>query len=273
MKLGQKALKLHWLLKTQMGVDLSVAFRSMLGLPRYLGDLVRFRSTYKGRFELTPCLHDWNEEGGVTKIEYFWQDLQVAQMIFAGKPEKHVDIGSRVDGFVAHVASFRSIEVLDIRPITSKIPGITFRQANLMEPMTEMTNYCDSLSCLHALEHFGLGRYGDPIDPKGAERGLTNMARLLKNGGVLYLSVPIGLDRVEFNANRVFDPRAIIELARKNFLQLSALIVIHQGGKSEVCSLDELELSELANGRYALGIFVFAKSAGGGNNGSKSDIS
>jgi hypothetical protein len=37
--------------------------------------------------------------------------------------------------------------------------------------------YCDSLSCLHALEHFGLGRYGDPIDPRGHEKGITRWRR------------------------------------------------------------------------------------------------
>lgn len=49
------------------------------------------------------------------------------------------------------------------------------------------------------------------------------MARLLKKGGIFYLSVPIGMDRVEFNANRVFDPRLIVNLAVKNSLFLSGL--------------------------------------------------
>jgi SAM-dependent methyltransferase len=171
-----------------------------------------------------------------------------------------------VDGFVAHVACFREIEVFDIRPIAAQIPGVTFRQASLMKPAEEMTDYCDSLSCLHALEHFGLGRYGDPVDPKGAERGLASMARLLRTGGVFYLSVPIGVDRVEFNANRVFDPRTIVGLAQENSLQWTALTVIHQGGRLAECSLDEAQLSALAKQRYALGIFVFTKSGPSGRN-------
>lgn len=259
MKLKRMALRLHWLLSAQFGVDLRVAFLSLRGLPRYLRDLISFRSSYAGRFELMPCLHDWHEEGGSTKDEYFWQDLLVARKIFDAKPEKHVDIGSRVDGFVAHVASFREIEVFDVRPITSQIPGVTFKQANLMKPVEGLTGYCDSLSCLHALEHFGLGRYGDPIDLKGSERGLANMASLLKKDGVFYLSVPIGIDRVEFNANRVFDPRVIISLAKINSLQLTALTVSNQGGRIVECSLNEARLAELANEDYALGIFVFVR--------------
>ncbi|MSU56529.1 MAG: DUF268 domain-containing protein [Candidatus Taylorbacteria bacterium] len=86
------------------------------------------------------------------------------------------------DGFVAHVASFRDCEVFDVRPISTKIPGVVFRQADLMNPAslptTEGRGYCDSLLCLHAIEHFGLGRYGDPINPLGYQRGITKIVSI-----------------------------------------------------------------------------------------------
>lgn len=249
----------YWLLSEQFGVDPRKMLRSLRGLPRYARDYFRFRSGYGGRLEFLPCLHDWYEEGGATKLEYFWQDLLVARRIFAAQPERHVDIGSRVDGFVAHVASFREIEVFDVRPISTQIPGVKFKQADLMQPATGMTDYCDSLSCLHALEHFGLGRYGDPIDPKGFERGFENMASLLRKGGVFYLSVPVGTSRVEFNGQRVVDPQAIIDLAVENSLELREFTLIRQGGQVEVLVLDEARLSDLARQRYALGLLTFAK--------------
>lgn len=251
--------KLYWILTTQLGIDPRVALRSLRGFPRYLRDFRRFRANYTGRLELLPCLNDWYEEGGTTKSEYFWQDLLVARRIFEAKPKKHVDVGSLVGGFVAHVASFREIEVFDVRPISTQIPGVTFKQADLMQPVAGMADYCDSLSCLHALEHFGLGRYGDPIDPRGFERGFVNMAALLKKNGVFYLSVPIGIERIEFNAHRVFDPRSIVKLATQNSLRLSALTVIQTGGQIESITPDEAQLSSLAGQRYALGIFVFQK--------------
>ncbi len=251
--------RLHWLLSDQFGIDPRKTLRSVLGLPRYVRDFLRFRSGYAGRIELLPCLHDWHEEGGTTKSEYFWQDLLVARSIFQAKPKKHVDVGSLVGGFVAHVASFREIEVFDVRPISTQIPGVTFKQADLTQPVAGMADYCDSLSCLHALEHFGLGRYGDPIDPRGYERGFANMAALLKQDGVFYLSVPVGMDRVEFNAHRVFDPRSIVKLATQHSLRLSALTVIQPGGRIETIVLDEVHLSSLAGQRYALGLFVFQK--------------
>lgn len=262
MKVRNTLLRLHWLARAQFGIDLRLTIRSLRGLPRYLRDLLHFRSCYNGRLELLPCLHDWYEEGGITKSEYFWQDLLVARMIFEAKPERHVDIGSRVDGFVAHVASFRDIEVFDVRPITTHIPGVTFKQADLMKPEKEIADYCDSLSCLHALEHFGLGRYGDSIDPNGFERGFVNMTSLLRKDGIFYLSVPIGLDRVEFNANRVFDPRIIVNLAVRNSLKLSCLRVIQQDGSVETLTPDNVQLSDLASRRYALGMFTFIKCSG-----------
>lgn len=254
-------LRIYWLLSSQFGVDPRKALGSLRGLPRYVRDLFRFRSCYNGRLVLMPCLHDWHDEGGTTRNEYFWQDLLVARMIFVADPGIHVDIGSRVDGFVAHVASFREVEVFDVRPITARIPGVTFKQADFMKPLEGMVDYCDSLSCLHALEHFGLGRYGDPIDPQGFERGIRNMAILLKEGGIFYLSVPIGIERVEFNANRVFDPRTVISLAAKNALKLSVLTVIHQDGDVDASAMDETRLSMLASQRYALGVFSFVKCA------------
>ena len=134
MKIKAILLRLHWVLSAQLGVDFIKMLSSISGLPRYTRDLLRFRANYAGKLEWVPCLHDWHEEGGATKNEYFWQDLLIARKIFAAKPEKHVDIGSRVDGFVAHVASFREIEVFDIRPITTSIPGVIFKQADLMDP-------------------------------------------------------------------------------------------------------------------------------------------
>jgi len=260
--LKKSLIKLHWLASTQFGLDPLLLIRSLRGLPRFAYDWLKFRMSYSGPLTWMPCLHDRYEEGGATKNEYFWQDLLVARWVFDANPLRHVDIGSRVDGFVAHVASFRNIEVFDVRPISTQIPGVLFKQADLMNtnslPNAD-AGYCDSLSCLHAIEHFGLGRYGDPIDPKGYERGIANMALLLKTGGVFYLSTPIGSERVEFNANRVFDPRNLIQLANGYGLMLKQLSVIGAGGTVREVQVNPETLQELAATSYNLGIFVFFK--------------
>ena len=151
-----------------------------------------------------PYVRDRRSSAGTASGHYFHQDLLVAQMIFRASPQRHIDVGSRVDGFVAHVASFRSIEVMDIRPMLTTSPNITFVQGDLLHRGDEWNQSADSLSCLHALEHLGLGRYGDPLDPDAWRAGLISLTKMLQPGGILYLSVPIGPQRIEFNAHRVF---------------------------------------------------------------------
>ena len=258
-------IKLHWVLSRQFGIDPRIFLRSLRSLPSYLRDWASFRNNYAGKMKFMPCLHDRYEEGGATKSEYFWQDLLVARAIYADKPVKHVDIGSRVDGFVAHVASFRDCEVFDVRPISTAVPGVVFRQADLMNPTSLPTTnqgddgYCDSLSCLHTIEHFGLGRYGDPINPQGYQRGIANIAQLLQPSGTLYLSTPIGQERVEFNANWVFDPRSIVKIAEVSGMMLLKLIVITDTNGPQEVAIDSLALSNLALQRYQLGLFIFKK--------------
>ena len=258
-KMGQAARKLYWIISEQCGIDPRKAFHSLQGIPRYLRDLRRFRSGYRGRFDLTPCLHDWYAESGATSNEYFWQDLVVARMVFTAAPRKHVDIGSRVDGFVAHVACFREVEVFDVRPISASIPGVIFKQADLMKPVEGLSDYCDSLSCLHALEHFGLGRYGDPIDPLGYKAGFSSMAALLRAGGTFYLALPVGVERVEFNANRVFDPATIIQLGLENGLHLQEFLLHTEAGGMRRIDPTASTIATIAKSRYGLGLFVFVK--------------
>ena len=156
-------------------------------------------------------LSDYADNAGTSKGHYFHQDLLVAKLINEHNPKRHVDIASRVDGFVAHVASYREIEVVDVRPLEKSIhENIKFRQADLMKPQD--LKKTDSLSCLHAIEHFGLGRYTDTIDVDGYNKGITNLVTLVEESGRMYVSFPIGTsDEVHFNAHRVFHPSTILK--------------------------------------------------------------
>lgn len=250
--------RLNRVLSSQFGIDIRRGLRSLRGIPQYVRDYRRFRRNHTGAIGILPCLYDRFEEGGTTGSEYFWQDLLVARRIFEERPERHIDVGSRVDGFVAHVASFREIEVLDVRKISAKVPGVTFRQADVMQPQADLGQSCDSLSCLHALEHFGLGRYGDPIDPAGLVTGLRNLAAMLRDGGRFYLSLPIGTEKVEFNAHRISDPVRIVAWAAESGLTLDALYVIGRDGYSVSDGSGEA-LAALSKLPYVLGLFLFTK--------------
>jgi hypothetical protein len=254
-------IKLDCLLSSQFGIAPRNLLKSIGAMPRYLRDWRRFRRVYSGPMTLLPCLHDWDVKADATHNEYFWQDLIVARWIFEARPRKHVDVGSRIDGFIAHVASFREVEMFDVRSVSRTVSGVTFTQADMMQPLPgAVEGYCDSLSCLHAIEHFGLGRYGDPLDSIGYERALANMAQLVATGGSLYLSTPIGRERVVFNANRVFDPRTIIRCAQSNRLQLQRLTLISADGVVTGEDLSDSNLLRLAEVDYNLGLFTFRKS-------------
>lgn len=157
-----------------------------------------------------PVWADYRKQAGSSKGDYFHQDLLVASFVHENAPKKHIDVGSRFDGFVAHVAAFRKIQVLDIRPLSSVgHANIEFIQADLML-MNGSLPTADSISCLHAIEHFGLGRYGDPVDPDGYQKGFSNLVDMLEANGILYISFPIGRqNEVHFNAHRVFHPQDI----------------------------------------------------------------
>ena len=263
--LKKKLIQIHWFLSSQLGIDLQRLIRFLGRLPSYIFDWRSFRMEFKGKMSIVPCVHDKYDEGGFTKSEYFWQDLMVARWINISRPDRHIDVGSRVDGFVAHVASFREIEVFDVRPVSPQIPGITFRQADFMRQRTASethlnSDYCDSISCLHAIEHFGLGRYGDPIDSQGYKKGIANLSAMLKTEGTLYLSTPIGAPRVEFNANRIFDPEEIIDVAKNYNLRIIELYIINptRTGLMPI-DISADELRELRRQHYNLGIFVFKK--------------
>jgi len=170
-----------------------------------------------------------------------------------------LDIGSRTDGFVAHVASFRQIEIIDIRDIKSRVKNISFRKADLMQLPNDLLNYCDSISSLHAIEHFGLGRYGDPIDYYGYLKAIQNITKILKVGGSFYFSVPIGPQRIEFNAHRVFSLNYLIEIITHEYELNSFSFVDDSGDFYENVQLSAENMSTNCGCNYGCGIFHLIK--------------
>lgn len=180
-------------------------------IPRYLRERRAFIRAGGKVTHNFPILGDYTDQVGSARGHYFHQDLLVASLIHADAPKRHVDVGSRIDGFIAHVAAFRPIEVMDVRALDDTgHANIRFLKRDLMDPAPDMAGIADSISCLHAIEHFGLGRYSDPLNPSGHMQGFRNIWRMVAPGGRLYMGFPIGLtNEVHFNANRVFHPREI----------------------------------------------------------------
>ena len=219
-------------------LDPTFAARFLLRLPKYFRQrraFTRLAAARSREFPFAskyPMLFDAEaENGAAARGPYFWQDLLVAQRIFAANPVRHIDAGSRIVGFIAHVAAFRKIETLDIRPIPSDIPNVKFMQCDLMgEVPAELVESADSVSSLHAIEHFGLGRYGDPLDPDGHLKGFANLVKLLKPDGTLHFSAPFGKQCVHFNAHRVFSLDYLLKMFSNHGLEVLRFSYVDEAG-------------------------------------------
>ena len=119
------------------------------------------------REEISPYLRDMEMCAGSIGGDYFYQDIWAARKIHKRLPKEHVDIGSRIDGFITHLLVFmENVTVMDVRPAESNVPGLKFVEADCTTLKMLGDDSVDSISSLHAAEHFGLGRYGDPVDPE-----------------------------------------------------------------------------------------------------------
>ena len=204
-----------------------------------------------------PIIGDKYKNAGSVN-NYFWQDLWAAKLIYQRMPKVHYDIGSRLDGFIAHLLSYSiPVKMIDIRPFPTAIEGLE----TIIDDATTLHQFDDnsieSLSALCSLEHFGLGRYGDPINPEACFICFESIKRKLKVGGHLYLSLPVGRERVEFNAHRVFYVQTIID----NFSDLKLMDFAYAAeGKLELGGQDIHKYDyDKHDGEYRYGLFHFVK--------------
>ena len=188
---------------------------------------------------------------------YFWQDLWAAKLIIGCGTKKHFDIGSRLDGFIAHLLSAGiEVEMIDVR----EFPGQVEHLHTIVDDATTLHQIPDesieSMSALCSLEHFGLGRYGDPIDPEACFKCFDNIQRKLKKGGRLYISLPVGRERVEFNAHRVFYASTVIECFKT--LRLKEFSCTSQGELERDVDIHKYD-HDPHDGEWRYGLFHFIK--------------
>jgi len=177
--------------------------------------------------------------------------MWAARVLLERGVTQHVDVGSRLDGFITHALLFCDIKYVDIRPLGMKVERLTCVTGSIVDLSFE-DNSIDSLSSLHVIEHVGLGRYGDEVNPDGYLQAAAELKRVLAPGGFLLVAVPVGRERVCFDAHRIFDPDTVVNMFSPLTLSSFSYIddrcdSIHENG-----SMDEARKCN-----YGCGLFVF----------------
>jgi hypothetical protein len=160
----------------------------------------------KGR-DAYPCLKDKIVNTPFDQ-HYTYHPAWAARILAQTKPAYHVDISS-ILSFSTVVSAFVPVKFYDYRPANLNINNFESGFADLKQ-LSFADNSIASLSCMHTIEHIGLGRYGDEIDPQGDIKSIDELKRVLQSGGNLLFVTPVGRSRIEFNAHRIYSYEQII---------------------------------------------------------------
>lgn len=224
-------------------------------IPQYLA----LRSAPNPRFSLLwqdiwLCFGDATD---ITRFDrhYVLHTAWASRVLAKTRPQLHTDISSSLY-FVTSVSAFVPIRFFDYRPANLQLVGMTTEAADLCSlPFADQS--INSLSCMHVVEHVGLGRYGDPIDYNGDLKAAAELRRVLARGGQLLFVVPIGAKaRIQFNAHRIYTSRQVIDMFCDLSLKEFAMIPDREQDGGLVISPNE---SLIQKQRYACGCFWFIK--------------
>lgn len=243
------------------GHALKTAYRAV----RYLRDYLAFRrlrSRLPPRFPMRwrdryPCLDDRTESTPFDP-HYVYHPAWAARVLSRMRPEYHVDISSTLH-FCSIVSAFLPVRFYDFRPADLRLDNLSTGTADLLNlPFPDGS--IPSLSCMHVLEHVGLGRYGDPLDPEGDRKAAWELSRVLSPGGTLLAVVPVGTPRIQFNAHRIYSFDQATDLFAGLSLEEFSLVA----GPLEKAEFIPAASGALADAQaYGCGCFRFSKPASG----------
>ena len=229
----------------------------VLGIPgfmEYLIELRRYRSISRNEqvpvSEAYPILHDKNSSHPFDR-HYFYQDWWAFEKVVRSEPREHIDIASNLV-FASLLSNVVKVTFVDLRPLNVNIPNLRTMQGDITcLPFPD--DSVKSLSCLHVIEHIGLGRYSDPLDPDGSRKACRELARVLAPGGNLYIGLPVGRERVCFNAHRVHSPRTLLRY-------LNDLRLLEFSGVNDQAEFLRNTVPEVLNDcEYGCGLYWFTK--------------
>lgn len=201
-----------------------------------------------------PQLYDKTTETNFD-AHYIYHPAWAARVISKLNPKLHVDIGAKLY-FVTLLSAFVPVDFYDYRPANIKnLTGLNSKQGDLMT-LPFKDNSVESISCMHTIEHIGLGRYGDPLDPDGDLKAIRELKRVTAKGGTLIFVTPVGKPRLMFNAHRIYSYEQIISYFDGFELKEFSLIPDDASEKGIILNAPK-EL--VASQNYGCGCFWFVK--------------
>ncbi|WP_210165107.1 DUF268 domain-containing protein [Pseudorhizobium marinum] len=230
---------------------------AMLGFRKELQDFNRLLVS-AGRNPLNdvdsyPCLDDRTAETGFDR-HYIYHPAWAARVVAAFNPKKHVDISSTLH-FATILSAFVKVDFFDFRPAALVLTNLSSEPADLTN-LHFQSDSIPSLSCMHVIEHIGLGRYGDPMDIDGDKKAARELSRVLAKDGRLIVAMPVGKPRIQFNAHRIYSHEQVLQMFETLTLVEHALV---PDGAAESGLIMGPDSDVIAAQSYGCGCYVFSK--------------
>jgi hypothetical protein len=201
----------------------------------------------------------YGEDTFVTDFDrhYIYHPAWAIRKIKEYSVKEHVDISS-ILSFSANLSAFILVKYFDYRPANLVLDNLITGSEDLT-CLNFKSNSIPSLSCMHTIEHIGLGRYGDPLDYDGDIKAINELSRVLAPNGILLIVVPVGKEnKIIFNAHRIYEPKSFIQYFENNGLRLKEFTLIpdnESDGHLVLNPSDDL----LFRQNYGCGCFYFTK--------------
>ena len=234
-------------------------------IPRVAFDAFRFLYAGGKITALWPIYAEDNNNSSSSISDYALLSHQAFSLINQRKPCAHFDVGSSVEKFLLPLSQFQSnLTYIDVRPSPALDNlGLHSLIVDLSLPLqNSLRSSVSSLSCLHVIEHIGLGRYGDRITSSGQITFATNIYDMLSSGGYAYIGMPFGFNQVYFNAHMLMTPYHYIDLFSCFFIE--KLIFIRSSHNPEFKVFENpvpssFVFENLYAQGYTAGLFVLRK--------------
>lgn len=204
--------------------------------------------------DLKLCLSDATATTGFDR-HYIFHTAWASRILASLRPKLHVDISSSLF-FSGIVSAFVPVKFLDYRPANLCLSEIEEQPVDILElPFSD--NSIESLSCMHVIEHIGLGRYGDPLNYDGDIQAVAELKRVVAMGGSLLFVVPISAKPyIAFNAHRVYGHDQVISMFDE-FSLINFSLIPDDPLDGGLVSMPNTEL--MGRQRYGCGCYHFKK--------------